>query len=197
MAVTLATSTIVTQAVRELERGDFSSFGDDSDLGRDLAETYPTALDFCLGAEDWTFARRLADLPPAVASLAPADPDLPYLYKLPADCVRLRDVYDDEISWRKDGDFLRATAETGLKIRYTVRIEVESSLPAAFRDWAALRLAIMLAPRWLQSRTKRKDLYDMGKAAFADAKTEDRIDGSGRRWDGEDGFSDWVSEATR
>lgn len=197
MTIPLSTSTIAQQAVRELEQGNFSSFADDSDLARDLASAYPTALDNCLSSEDWTFASRLADLPPAASASAVADPDLPYLYMLPADCVRLRDVFDDEISWRQDGDFLRATAETGLKIRYTIRTDNESKLPAPFRDWVSLRLAIMLAPIWLQSNTKRANLYALAKDALTDAKAHDRVASSGRRWDSDDGFSDWVSEALR
>jgi len=162
-----------------------------------VAGAYPTALDFCLTSEDWTFASRLADLPPATSATAPADPDLPYLYQLPADCVMLRDVYDDQIAWRRDGDFLRADAEAGIKIRYTARTETESKMPAPFREWVSLRLAIMLAPTWLQSRSKRRDLYDLAERALVDAKARDRVAGSGRRWDGDGEMSDWVSEALR
>lgn len=197
MAVNLATSTIVAQAVRELERGDFSSFGDSSQIAKDLAAAYPTALGFCLAAEDWTFASKIADLPLAVSATTPADPALPFLYQLPADCVLLRDVYNDDISWRRDGDFLRASIETGLKIRYTSKVDSEDKMPEAFRDWVSLRLAIMLAPTWLQSRTKRADLYNLSERALVDAKSHDRVASSGRRWDGDGGFSDWASEATR
>lgn len=200
MALVLATSTIVAQAVRELEQSPVSSFGDDHRFPQALADAYPTALDACLEDHDWSFARVLADLPAADPDPAPAaDPDLPYLYQLPSDCVKLRHVYLDlsTSTWRRDGDFLRSDQATSLKIRYTRRDEQESLLPATFREAVSLRLAVMLAPEWLTTRTKRADLYNMADRALTVAKKADRVDGTPRRWDGDGDTVDWISEAQK
>lgn len=198
MALNVAASIIVDQALVELELDPISSFGDDSDLARDVAGKYPAALKYCLEAEDWSFASVIADLPPATPDAPPAgDAALVYLYKLPSDCVRLRAVLDAGVTWRLDENFLRADAGDGLKIRYTRAVADEDAMPASFAEFVSLRLAIKLSPRWLQSRSKRADLHSLMKEAQADAKTADRTISSGRRWDGNDMGTDWVSEALR
>lgn len=198
MSVNLATSTIVDQAITELELDPISSFGDDSDLARDVRAKYPGALKFCFEAEDWSFASTIVGLPPAVPATPPADdPNLVALYTLPADCVRVREMLDRGVAWRQDAGFLRADQADGLKIRYTRLIENEDRLPESFADLVALRLAVKLAPRYLQTRTKRSDLFSLFERALIEAKSGDRINSSGRRWDGRDMVSDWASEAVR
>lgn len=199
MAVNLATSDIVAQAVLELEAAPISSFAEDHEFPRNLAKHYPRALDTCLTASNWSFARVLAALPQATApSGAAEDPDLPYLFKVPSDCVKLRDVDGDTIAWRRDEGFIRASAPASLNIRYTRRITDETKLPATFREWVALELAIRLAPKHLQTRTKRADLKTMALDARRIALEEDRNMASGVRWDGDDdAASDWVELATR
>lgn len=199
MALVLATSTIVAQAVRELEQAPISSFADSHRFPQSLAAAYPTALEVCLEEHDWSFARVLSDLPQASAPGIAADPDLPYLYQLPSDCVKLRHVYLAPGSgvWRKDGDYLRSDQAAPLKIRYTSRTDQEAKLPASFREAVALRLALALSPQWLTTRTKRADLYNMADNAMLRARTADRIDGTPRRWDGGDAATDWTSEAMR
>jgi len=200
MAVNLATSTIVRQAVIELERSDLSGFGENSEFGQAIAAAYPQALEFCLEREDWSFASRLASLPPASADEAPADPDLPTLFKIPAGCVRLREIITPgagHVLWRLDGDFLRTDATASIMIRYTAKTDREDALPVSFRDAVALRLAVLLSPRWLQTRTKRVDLVNMADRALSDAKTNDRVVSSGRQWDGGTAGADWASEAVR
>ena len=198
MAVNVSTSTIVDQAVSELELDPMRAFGDDSDLAVDIDAKYQGAVKFCLEAEDWSFASTIADLPRATPGDPPAeDPSLIYLYKLPDHCVKLREVLDLGFSWRADARFLLADQAGKRKIRYTRWIHNEEQMPDSFIDFVALRLAIKLAPRWLQSRAKRGDLYTMMKDAQADAKSADRVVSSGRRWDGGEMVSDWVSEALR
>lgn len=199
MAVNLATSDIVAQAVIELEQAPISSFAEDHEFPRSLAKHYPRVLDACLATSNWSFARELKSLPPATApSGTVEDPDLPYLFKLPSDCVKLRRVLGENIKWRLDEAFIRSSSETALTIRYTRRIETESKLPAPFREWVALELAVRLAPTHLQTRTKRADLANMAKEARALALKDDRNMSSGDRWDGdEDAADDWVELAVR
>lgn len=208
MPVSVATSEIVDQAVRAMELDPISSFGDDSDLAVDVAKAYPTALNFCFELEDWAFASVLCTLPPTVTPPttpfgtpypgvnAEPDPGLPYKYTLPGDCVRLREVYDN-VSWRLDGRFLRADQDGGVMVRYTARIEYEQKLSPSFINLVSLRLALMLAPKWLQTGAKRKDLFALYDRAIVDARSADRTVSSGRRWDGGEAQADWVSEALR
>jgi hypothetical protein len=149
---------------------------------------------------DWSFARRLAVLPPAVPGDGfAADADLPHAYKLPGDCIALRLVTPKEARWRRDADYLRSDQEGGLTIRYTRTITDEAALPAAFQDMVALNLAVRLAPRWVASRTKRETLRQEWREAFEIARTTERTAASADRLDGRDiaTSADWATEATQ
>lgn len=189
-------STIAQQAFIFLELSPLSSFGDDTPQVTQAAAFYARALRSVLAHADWSDARKLVSLPQAdLPDTEVADPDLPYLYVLPADCVRLRKVLDD-CRWRTDGRYLRADKATSLLIRYTQAIENESRLSDVLQTAVALQLAILLAPKWLVTRTKIETL----KADLAEALTEaariDRENGSVDSWHADDS-PDIVAEALR
>ncbi|WP_010140406.1 hypothetical protein [Oceanicola sp. S124] len=198
MTTPIATSTIAQQAFRFMELSPLSSFADDSPQAQAASEQYPEALRICLEEEDWSFARRLVSLPPIgvlPAGLA-ADPTLPVVYRLPGDLVRLNWVAD-EVSWRRDEDLLRTDTTGQLLIRYTRLIDNEKALPALFRTAVSYQLAILLAPLYVGSRTKRADLAAEGLAALERAVTHDNRSASARRWDGQPASGDWATGATR
>lgn len=195
--VPIAASTIAAQAFRLMERGPISSFGDDSDQARDAAEQYPLALDACLEAADWSFASVYAELP-RVTTLpltVTADPDLPYLYAMPADIVILREVGDGCTRWRRDRAGLRADDPGPLPVRYTGRIDNEAQLPAMFQTAVSHALAVLLAPRWLGTQAKIEALRRDAQATLKAAMRHDARQSSGARYDGLDEQPDWVSEA--
>lgn len=195
-----ATSTIVAQAFSLVELSAPSSFADDSDQARDAALHWPTALDLCLEAGDWSFASRMVALPEA--ALPPGvitDPDLPHAFRLPGDCVVFREIKRRGVRHRLDEDFLRADTPAPLPIRYTRRVTDEAAMPAGYRAQLALQLAVLLAPRWLGPDAKRERLVAQlddlrARAARTDARTaspevySDDLTGFG---------GDWVSEALR
>jgi hypothetical protein len=198
----IAASTIAAQAFRFMEMGPVSSFADDSPQAQDAAEQYPRAMGMCLEGYDWSFASTLAHLPEAVrpATLA-AEAALPYLYALPGDVIVLREVGApdafDRPRWRLDRGFLRADAPGPLRVRYTGRIENEAILPSLFQTAVAAQLALLLAPRWLQTMSKiqwlRASLDDGMQAAIrADARMA-----SAGRYDDRPEARDWVTEALR
>lgn len=194
----IATSTIVSQAFRLLRIAGVSSFGDDSEQAQDAAEQYPLALRACLEHDaDWGFASELAALPEAAPDAGEAtDPDLPYSYVLPGDMVAIRRVGNGWVRWRRDRRFLRADAPGPLAVRYTVFIADEAQLPATFQFAVAARLAVLLAPRWLDDRGKRSDLEDAAGLALAAAARQSARQASPERWDGRSDTGDWADEAT-
>ncbi|MGI3163072.1 hypothetical protein [Pseudooceanicola sp. 200-1SW] len=198
MTTPLATSTIAQQAFRFMELSPLSSYADDSPQAQAAAEQYPEALRICLEEEDWSFARRLVALPPVgtlPAGIA-ADPLLPTAYRLPGDIVRLHWV-SDGVTWRVDEDLLRTDATGQLLIRYTRVIENEKALPGLFRTAVAYHLAILLAPLYVGSRTKRETLALEGREALERASSHDARTASPRRWNGQPSTGDWATEATR
>ena len=197
----IAASNIAQQAFRAMELAPISSFADDSPEAEDARQQYPVALGMLLETNDWSFASYLVSLPPATAPEADftIDDDLPSIYRLPADCVMLREVRPDGVAWRLDQTFLRTDEAGGIVIRYTRLVTAEAQLPAAFQTAVAYQLAVLLAPRWVGSRSKRKELKDDFAAALKEAERNDAPMASRQRYDeGSDSRSaDWVSEALR
>lgn len=198
MPLFIATSTIVAQAWRFLELSPISSFDDDTEQARSAAEQYPNALRECLARADWSFASIVENLPLATRPQSVAeDPKLPYFYKAPGGLVRLLEVGTPDTVWRLDRDGLRATDAAPLRIRYTGEITNEAALPAAFQAAVALRLALLLGPRWLGTQTKLRALAQQFELELAAAKKQDSRSASGQRYDNSlTSGDDWSLAAT-
>lgn len=197
MTFPFATSNIVAQAFGMVELSPPSSFADDTPQASDAAAFYPQALDICLELVDWGFASRMVALSEAaLPDGAIVDPDLPYAFRLPGDCVALREIKVARAKFRQDEKILRCDQPAPLPIRYTRRITNEAALPATFRTLVALQLAVYLAPRWLGVDSKREALNTNLTNARATAARADARTASPEAY-GESGASDWVAEALR
>lgn len=198
MSTPIATSTIVAQAWRFMELSPISSFDDDTEQARSAAEQYPNALRECLARADWSFASIVANLPEAVRpQLVAEDPDLPYFFRVPGGLVRLLEVGDSTTIWRQDRDGLRTSTAGPIRIRYTGEVTNEAILPAAFQTAVALRLAILLGPRWLGTATKLRELERRFETELAQARKQDSRSASGARYDDNlTGSGDWSQSAT-
>lgn len=193
----IATSTIVTQAFRLMEKSPISSFADDSEEASAAAEQYPVAMEMCLEACDWSFAsfvRSLSELS-ALPQNVPAEPDLPYAYALPGNLVHVQECGTTGTNWRVDAELLRADQAGPLRIRYTGSVDNEANLPAIFRTAVAYTLAALLAPRWVGTRTKIADLNDMAATMLKRAMARDRNQASPSRYDGQPDSGDWATGA--
>lgn len=194
----IATSTIAAQAFRLMELGPISSFADDTPQAQDAAQQYPVARKLCLETCDWSFASRIADLPEAIRpETTPISAAFPFLYRLPADCLRVREMINPCVDWRLDGDFLRADRSGPLPIRYTRDLETETRFPAIFAEAVSWRLAAMLAPRWVGAANKISLLEQGAERALKQAMRTDARQASAARYDGRPDSGDWVSEVLR
>ena len=200
MAQAIATSNIVAQAFRYMEMSPISSLGEGSEEAQAAAEQYPNAIAMLLEIADWSFASVARTLP-VVAGLPAGladDPERPYLFVLPGECIALREVGDprDMVTWRLEKSFLRADHSGPLPVRFTAQISNEEKLPAGFRNAVSLQLAALLAPRWVHSHTKTQGLEDRLQRAIAAALHADARMASPERL--ERGSShDWAREAVQ
>ena len=192
LALSYATSNIVSQAFRWMELAPISSFADDSEQAQAAAEQYPEAINQCLEEADWSFASKFASL--NVSPSLPSDDDLPYAYVRPGDFLRLIDVKPNTVQYRLDQDALRADQATSLTIRYMAKITDESKLPALFKQVVSLRLAANLALRW-SSSTRAKHLANEFELAMKKAMRADRASASSQRHDGRPRQGIWADEA--
>lgn len=198
MVTPTATSTIVTQAFRFMEVKPPSSLADNSPKASDASEQYDIALRICLEQEDFSFARRIRDLPSAVlSSNETPDAQLPFVFKVPSDLVALRSVRNADIRWRLDSDLIRANVDAPLGIMYTKLITNEKRLPATFQTAVSYQLANLLAPIYVGSRTKRADLMSDGASAMQRAIRNDAVSASHANWDANAVTGDWASDVTR
>lgn len=181
-----------------MELGPISSFADDTPQAQDAAQQYPVARKMCLEACDWSFASRLADLPEAVRPEAtPVSAAFPFLFRLPADCLRVREVIGCRADWRLDGDFLRVDRAGPLPIRYTGDQDNETRFPAMFAEAVTWRLAAMLAPRWVGAANKIGLLEQGAEQSLKQAMRTDAMQASAARYDGQPDAGDWLAEVLR
>lgn len=175
-----------------------SSLADNSEKANAANEQYEIALRICLEQEDFSFARCLVMLPEAdVPDLVAVDTTLPYYFPLPSDMVKLRSVQDKDRKWRIDGSVVRSDVPGGLTILYTRLVTDEKNLPAMFQTAVSYQLAVLLAPRFVASRTKRADLVSDGANALRMAIQNDAVSASHARWDGQEDYGDWAIGAVR
>lgn len=193
MSFSVATSGIVSQAFRLMEMSPVSSLGDDSEQAVAAAEQYPVALDICLVHADWSFASRVEVLPPVSGEVS-LDAALPYLFRAPADMVRVQRVLPACAAWRLDADRLRTDA-TPVELRYTARLDDESKASGLFRTAVSFHLAGLLAPRWTTSANRAAALLDQGGQFLVRAAAADRRNASTQRYDGRPALGDWAAEA--
>lgn len=198
MPASPAIELIARQACIAMERTAPSSLDDDSDLARDIGAFYPEVRDRLLEAADWSFASKLAYLPPRpLAEGEAVDADLPHTYAFPADALKLLEVGTGLEKWRRDALGLRADVAPPLRVRYTAGSVAEAAWPAEFRAAVSLALAVELAPKWLQTATRMQDIERRAEKALNKAMRNHSRDASPARYDGLDDQGDWVSEARR
>lgn len=189
---------IAQQACVFMEVTPISSLDDDGELAQLLKARYDAARDACLEVADWSFASRMVQLS-TVSFDDPTfvlDPDLPYSYGLPADCLRIQEIFG-AANWRIDADVLRADVPAPLRLRYTAKVVNEERLPAEFRLAIAYRLAAILAPRFTSTQSKVGDLLTMAEQSLKRAAKNSARDASPARYDGQADQGDWVDRVRR
>lgn len=185
MSLSIATSSILAVACAELKISDPATMADNTGFSRDATVFYAQALEETIEATDWTCTSRMARL----AQIADdqegiySDDLLPYAFLLPDDCLAVREAGDEWTRWRQDGNVLRASDPAPLPVRYSARIENEEHLSPSVRAVLALRLAMMLLPRWGNSDERR--LFDIRlEEALMVARRTDARRASPETWTG-------------
>jgi hypothetical protein len=197
MADPLATDGIVATAFDLVELRAPSSLSDDSDEAELANRHYRKALDSVLEKSDWSFARAIVPLNQVdvTASGLQADPDLPFVFALPDQTIKVWRIMADHSVWRRDGLFIRADQDAPITARVTLRITDETKLPATFQLAVAYALARLISPKLSTSLGKRQQLRAEAAEALQDALEADARQGTEERYDGLPDQPDWVDEA--
>lgn len=169
------TGIINTALMRVGAQGVTSAF-QDSPAAQTAAAAYDRALAYCLSLHPWHFAMRHVAL---AQSAAPAAPGWRYAWSLPADCLRVVEVFGEDgqriprpIPWTlagTEGGELLHTRVGGVTLRYISALT--SAYPAVFADALAWRVAVEIAP-YVQQSGRARDYLELFERALDRAATE-------------------------
>ena len=166
------TSIINTALMRVGAQGVTAAF-QDAPAAQTAAAAYDRVLTYCLSLHPWSFAMRHAALARGTESPAPG---WRYAWPLPADCLRVvtaaADGGEQHICYALAGDALQANAAAVI-VSY-VSSEA-ASVPDAFADALAWRVALEIAPYVQQGGGNARDYLEMFERALDRAKVENDV----------------------
>ncbi|QYU68576.1 hypothetical protein J4558_00040 [Leptolyngbya sp. 15MV] len=140
----------------------------ETETSRLCQRNYPLARDSGLRAYPWPSVRASAILAP----LAEAPPwGFAYAYQVPADCLRVLVVQDDDYrGWRVEGRRLVTNQGPTLPIRYIRRETDTTQYDALLVDAIALNLAMRLCGRLRESAVTLRELRGLYAEVLAEAR---------------------------
>lgn len=132
-------------------------------------EQYSKCRDEVLEAHPWNFAIKRVEL--SQNATGPAF-GYTYAYDLPADCLRVLEMSDTDITYEIEAGTL-ITDEDTAKIKYIAQTADTTLFSPTFSEALALRLASDLAYHLVQSSALQAALYKAYTEFLANAKTVD------------------------
>jgi hypothetical protein len=161
---------ICNRALSRVGAARITSLGDNTKQARACNSAYPIVRDEVLRAHPWNSAISRTSL----SKLSDA-PDFGYdaQYQLPADCLRVVEVYDTKLPWVVEGRVLLSSESTPLYIRYVKREEDTAQFDSMLVSAIASRLAVELCEELTQSNTKRERALTEYEAILARARLAD------------------------
>jgi len=144
---------ICNRALSRVGEARITSLTDDTKQARACNGAYTHVRDEVLRAHPWNAAIARASLAKLATSPAFGYDDE---YQLPADCLRVVEVYDTTLPWVVEGKKLLSDEGSPLSIRYVRREEDPNQWDSLLVSAVAARLAMELCEELTQSNTKRE-----------------------------------------
>ena len=141
---------------------------------------FPHALDISLAHSEWGFAKRTVALA-LKADFAPENPDYPFRYALPADCVRPMRLQreggggsvTEDIPYEIDGQDIVAAVSPAVLV-YVRRASDPATWPPAFADAVAWALASELATALVNDPNRQQFYGEQARRALIHAAAIER-----------------------
>lgn len=148
--------------------------GDDTTLGRAVASVWEIERQAALRDGAWNFAMRRTQLasvnPPPVHQFQ-------YRFELPADCLRLIEIYDlQRDQWQLEGRAINADHDGALNIRYLADIAEPAEFDPLFVKAFALRIACAIGNRIAGSSFREDANWEKYRQALAEARRVDAME---------------------
>lgn len=148
--------------------------GDDTTLGRAVASVWDIERQAALRDGAWNFAMKRDQL---AAVNPPPVHQFQYRFELPADCLRLIEIYDlRRDQWQLEGRAINADHEGALAIRYLADITEPAAFDPLFAKAFALRIACAIGNRIAGSSFKEDLNWEKYRQALAEARRVDAME---------------------
>jgi hypothetical protein len=148
--------------------------GDDTSLGRAVASVWEIERQAALRDGAWNFAMKRAQL--AALSEPPLHGFIAQ-FQIPADCLRLIEVYDlFRDRWQIEGKVILADSAGPLKLRYLANITEPTEFDPLFANAFALRIAMAIGNRIAGSAFNEQMVMEKYRQTLADARRADAIE---------------------
>ena len=165
---------ICNRALSRVGEARITSLLDDSKQARACNSAYTHVRDEVLRAHPWNSAITRASL----AKLS-SSPSFGYddEYQLPADCLRVVEVYETTLPWVVEGRKLLSDEGSPISIRYVKREEDPNQWDSLLASAVSARLALELCEELTQSNTKKEaaaQYYEvlLSRARMADGQEQ-------------------------
>lgn len=147
---------------------------DDTSLGRAVASVWEIERKAALRDGAWNFAIRRADLP---ALAKPPLHGFTAQFELPADCLRIIEIYDlRRDRWQVEGRAILADSLGPLRVRYLRDVTEPSEFDPLFAHAFARRIAQAIGNRIAGSAFDEQTNWEKYRQALSEARRVDAIE---------------------
>ena len=183
-------------ALRKFGDKAVTALTDNNPQARACNARFDAVRDGLLRAHPWNFALRRDAL--AADTTAPAW-GYANAYTLPADCLRVIRIKDDDaaITWKVEGRKILTDEGAPLKIQYVARIEDVTQWDALFAEAFSSALAVEVAAALSESETIVRRLAEQAERTVRAARRNDALEGTaddlprGSWIDARTSYGDW------
>ena len=165
-------------ALRRFGDRTITALTDNSPQARACSARFDAVRDALLRAHPWNFAVRRTAL--AADATAPAW-GFANAYTLPADCLRVLRIANDEdaaIAWTVEGRQILTDEGAPLNIRYMTRVEDVTQWDALFAEAFSAALAVEVAAALAESETIVRRLAEQAERTVRAARRSDALEGT-------------------
>lgn len=129
---------------------------DSTKEGRACNVLYPILRNGLLAAHPWNFAMARADISAQLAATPAFQWD--YAYTIPADCLRVWELYGTDAEWVVEGGELLTNQDEEIYIRYIRLITETARFSPSFDNCLSMRLGAELAGKLADDKALRTSL---------------------------------------
>lgn len=160
---------ICNVALAQLGLNRISSLSSGTREALSCALHYQPTVNELLAQNDWRWALSRATL---AVSGGTNHTQREYLYQLPADLIRLVNVYDADgnrtTDYEVEGTKV-ATDHSAISVQYIPEITVATDLPVMFARAVSMTIAYKIAVEFKQSRALQNDMFNQAAYALSEA----------------------------